>query len=302
MPPLSLEEITDILLKSAQIGSELCIAERSRCSLSFKPWDKTANLRVALASRIVTSADLAVQESVLKYLLDCGLQDFAIEAEEDTPFIRQFRGGSDAAKIFIDPIDGTLAYSLGCAHWDEVAAQSGFDEALRTQVRARTDSRMYGMVLGACVPGVGATAVCALPELGITYHALKGASFRNGVRFRYADSARPHLVAIGRRLLDPNGEASTPFAAARIPVRWFNGSSPGVLWHIFDGNCTGYANLSCGFDVQFAAIVAQSAGLLVTDRSGRSLSPPSAETIESVVFASSTEEKDEICGVMQQFP
>src|SRR5439155_8712229 len=106
------------------------------------------------------------------------------------------------------------------------------------------------MVLGACVPRQGIAAVCVLPEMGVTYRAVRYQAFRNDAGFHYVPRARPCRVAIGRRLLDPDGAAATPFAEAGLCVRWFNGSGPGVLWRIFEGDCTGYAGLNCGFDVQ----------------------------------------------------
>ena len=74
-----------------------------------------------------------------------------------------------------------------------------------------------------------------------------------------------------------------------------------MLWYIFEGDCTGYAGLHCGFDIQLASVVAQAAGLLVTDRSGRDFVARLNETVESLVLASSPEEKDRICNVLRQY-
>ena len=294
-------DITQALLRSASVGAEVSLAERSRSTIYFKASEKTSTPLVALASRVVTSADFAVQEAILQCLLDCGLRDCTIRAEEDTPSIGQFSRRNGAATIFIDPIDGSLAYAMGCPGWREMATAAGFDTELLEHASARTDRRLYGMALGALVAGPEIISVCVLPDLGITYHASRGVAFRNGTRLNYVPTVRPLRVAIGRRLLDPNGMAASPFAAAGIDVRWFNGSSPGVLWYIFERECTGYAGLHCGFDIQLASVVAQAAGLLVSDGSGRDFVLRLNETAESLVLASSLEERDRICSGMRRY-
>ena len=61
---------------------------------------------------IVTSADLEVQEFILKQLAESGLKECELVAEEDTPSKNLFSKESDYV-ITIDPIDGTLLYSQG---------------------------------------------------------------------------------------------------------------------------------------------------------------------------------------------
>jgi fructose-1,6-bisphosphatase/inositol monophosphatase family enzyme len=242
--------ITEALLKAAEIGARVCCQQRAKSSIYFKPIQNRASAVVALATSILTSADQEVQEVILQYLLDCGLSNCTIQAEEETPSLHKFNARSGTPTIFIDPIDGTLAYSMGCPNWEKSAMEAGFPKRLLTQTKAKLDPRFYGIVLGARVPESPLVAVCVLPELQITYYAMGGNAFRNGVPFRYSGSGRPRCIAIGRRLLDASGEAATPFAAAGIDVRWFTGSCPAILWHIFEGVCTGYAGLACAFDVQ----------------------------------------------------
>jgi fructose-1,6-bisphosphatase/inositol monophosphatase family enzyme len=249
----------------------------------------------------VTGADVASQEAILQFLLECGLQDATIRAEEDTPSLRRFRSRPGAPTVFVDPIDGTLAYSMGCPDWESRAADAGFEQRLLQQTKEKVDPRCYGIVLGALIPETVPIAIGVLPELQITYHAINGLAFRNGARFQYSAANRPSRVAIGRRLLDPSGESATPFVSAHINVRWFSGSSPAVLWHIFEGACTGYADLSCGFDAQLTAVIAQACGLLVSDRYGAQLKLDLNQTIDSIVYASSTEERDRVCNTLQTF-
>lgn len=174
---VEIETITDALLKAAGVGAKVCLRERLCCTVSLKPLGGLATPHVALASQIVTSADLAVQEAVLQCLLESGLQECAVDVEENTPSFRQFKPSDGAPTIFVDPIDGTLAYSIGCPGWEDVMARAGFPEILLEQTKLRTNPQLYGIVLGVSVPNSGIAAVCALPELGILFHALNDIAF-----------------------------------------------------------------------------------------------------------------------------
>ncbi len=166
MKSTTLETIAETLLKSVVIGGEVCRAERSRASVGFKSFEAALTLLACLASGTVTSADLAVQETILRFLLEQGFQDCAIQAEEDTPSLQYFTGDCTVATIYVDPIDGTLAYSMGCPGWQEAALSAGFNQEILVYSRERIDQQLYGMVLGAFVPGSGIAAVCVLPEVG----------------------------------------------------------------------------------------------------------------------------------------
>jgi len=297
---LTLDTVTEILLKSAAIGGEVCRTQRQHSSVCFKPSQEPSTSLVALACSIVTSADLIVQETILECLLAKGLEECAIQAEEDTPSLQRFGGNERLATLYVDPIDGTLAYSLGCPGWEEQALSAGFGRDVLTNTREGVDQRFYGVVLGAFVPGSGIAAVCALPELAVTYHGLHGLAFRNGTEVRPPVTSRASRVAIGRRLLDPNGMTSTPFANAGLPIRRFNASSPGVLWQLLEGACTSYAGVNCGYDMQLASVIASAAGFSASDRHGNALVPNLAGVVD-IVLASSEDEKERICDIMLQF-
>ena len=147
MKSLTLDTVTEILLKSAAIGGEVCRTQRPHSLVCFKPSQETSTSLVTLACNIVTSADLIVQETILESLLAHGLEDCAIQAEENTPSLQRFRGNERLATLYIDPIDGTLAYSLGCPGWEDQALSAGFSRELLANTREGVDQRFYGMVL-----------------------------------------------------------------------------------------------------------------------------------------------------------
>jgi hypothetical protein len=299
--PPAYDSIVEALLRAATLGARVAIEERSRAEIFFKPYETSARPVVALACSIVTNADLLVQEAILGSLLDFGLGECAVVAEEDTPSSGLFRPGDEAPVIFIDPIDGTLAYAIGCPGWEGRASSAGFPEALLRQTREKVDSSFYGMVLGALIPGSVPVAVCVLPEYGVVFHASQGIAYRDGVSFRYHRSGSPLRVSIGRRLLDADGDRSTPFASAGIDVSWFSGSSPAVLWRVFQDVCTAYADVDCGFDAQLSAVIARAAGLLVSNRDGDELVLDLHSTVDGIVFSSSTADRDQICAIMRSF-
>lgn len=299
--PPAHDSIVEALLRAGTLGARVALEERSRAEVSFKPYETSARPVVALACSIVTKADLLVQEAILRSLLDSGLGECAVVAEEETPSSSLFRPSDEAPVIFIDPIDGTLAYAIGCPGWEGRASAAGFRESLLRQTKEKVDSSFYGMVLGALIPGSAPVAVCVLPEHGVVFHASQGIAFRDGVSFRYHRSSSPLRVAIGRRLLDPDGDRSSPFASVGIDVSWFSGSSPAVLWRVFEDVCTAYADLDCGFDAQLSAVVARAAGLLVSNRNGDELVLNLHSTVDGIVFAPSTAERDQICAILQSF-
>jgi fructose-1,6-bisphosphatase/inositol monophosphatase family enzyme len=297
---MTMKYITDALLSAVCAGMKVCMDERSRCTVSFKPLHKVACPQVAIASQIVTSADLAVQEAILESLLNAGLGNCSLEAEEETPSVSRFTAGPNGCTIFVDPIDGTLTYSLGCAHWAEAAAQAGFSATVIEQTMLKTDPSLYGIVVGASVPDDGLVAICALPELGTVFHMSGDRVFRNGAPFKYSGAPKPTRIVIGRRLLDPDGN-SAPFAARGIEVRWFSGSAPGVLRWILEDDCTGYTGLECLFDIQLAALIARCLGFIVTDRRGRPFVPTLHGVVDGIVIASTADESAKIIEALQQY-
>jgi fructose-1,6-bisphosphatase/inositol monophosphatase family enzyme len=68
---------------------------------------------------IVTSADLEVQEFILKTLANSDLKNCEIIAEEDTPSKKLFAKKTDLV-ITVDPIDGTKAYATGKKYYSVI--------------------------------------------------------------------------------------------------------------------------------------------------------------------------------------
>src|SRR5438552_3147820 len=134
------DAIVEALLRAATVGARVAIEERPRAEVFFKPYETSTRPVVALACSIVTKADLLVQETILGSLLDSGLGGCAVVAEEDTPSYGLFRPRDDAAVIFVDPIDGTLAYAIRCPGWEGRAASAGFPESLLRQTKEKVDS------------------------------------------------------------------------------------------------------------------------------------------------------------------
>lgn len=298
---MNLKRITSALLRAARIGAEVSLNEQASSTVGFKASRHPSNFLVALGSRIVTSADYAVQEAILECLLDEGLEDCGVEAEENTRSLQRFRARAGAPIIFIDPIDGTLAFAMGCPRWESAAIEAGFPQDILDTVKSRLDSRFYGIVLGALVPGSSPIAVCVLPSLGITYHAVGETAYRNGQPLKLIEGRRTTSVAIDRRLVDADGVTASLFETAGIQVRAYTGSNPGTLWNIFEGDCTAYAGLVANFDAQLASIVARTAGLLIADRNGRDFVAELSGPVSGLVFASSAMERDQICAVLQRY-
>lgn len=72
-----------------------------------KPSEKSAE------SAALTAVDLATQDVILLQLL-AAAPHLAVDAEEDTTLVRRFANAPpEAALVVIDPVDGTLNYTLG---------------------------------------------------------------------------------------------------------------------------------------------------------------------------------------------
>ncbi|MBI5366022.1 MAG: hypothetical protein HZA54_03215 [Planctomycetes bacterium] len=295
------DRILRALLRATQLGAEAALSERAWATTSFKEAQSTVNLHAEMSRRIVTSGDTAVQEIILQHLLSADLRGCRVLAEEDTSSVREFRPAPGAPTIFIDPIDGTLTYAAGSLTWEDTAIGAGYAPAVVERVKALTDRRLFGMVLGATLPGGGLLSVCALPELGIVYHAADGKAFKNGAPYRHDRPPRPTRVVVGPRLLDSSGSRAQPFNEAKIETR-LSGSHPGALWRIFEEDCTAFAAISSAFDAQFASVVGRAAGLLVVDRQGRDFSPTDLiRRTDSIVMASAPDERDRLCTVLRRY-
>jgi fructose-1,6-bisphosphatase/inositol monophosphatase family enzyme len=298
---MHVEEITNVLSQAARLGAEVCVNERRTCTLSIKPPELDSPPHVALALQVVTSADLVVQEVILQHLLSHGLGRCALRAEEDTALVHKFVPSPGAPTIYVDPIDGTLAYCIGCDGWEGVATRAGFSDLVVQLTKARTDPRLYGIVLGASYPDSTVASVCCLPELGLFFQAVNGRAFLNDDPLGFDVKARPIRVAIGRRLLDAAGEGARHFTNAAMDVFWFCSSSPAVLYHLFEGNCTAYAGIDCAFDMQLATVIAQSGGLYAAARDGSPFAPDLLHHVPGIVIASSAEAAARIAAVMQYY-
>ncbi|NNL67503.1 MAG: hypothetical protein HKP30_14735, partial [Myxococcales bacterium] len=95
----------------------------------------------------LTVADTAAQEALLVPLLR-RFADVELEAEEDTESVRRF-SGRRAARIVIDPIDGTL----------------------RSYLHAQGP---YAVLAGLAIDDVYRAALVALPREGVFLHAIEG--------------------------------------------------------------------------------------------------------------------------------
>ena len=72
-----------------------------------------------IAGDIVTEADFAVQEFLLKEIAKTDLVNCHLLAEEDTPSTKEFKGKSDYY-LGIDPIDDTAIYASGGKHFSTI--------------------------------------------------------------------------------------------------------------------------------------------------------------------------------------
>jgi fructose-1,6-bisphosphatase/inositol monophosphatase family enzyme len=73
------------------------------------------------ATDIVTEADLATQESILKAMRSTALTGCRLLAEEDTESVQAFAA---ASKFYLglDPIDGTAVYARGAQHFSTIVS------------------------------------------------------------------------------------------------------------------------------------------------------------------------------------
>jgi|SRR5271157_963840 len=283
---LDLEVLADTFLRAADAVSQLMRDERLSATINFKDLNHLPRTARSMAQCIVTSADLNVQECVLCRLLDCGLANFAMVAEESTPSVAKFQSDSaSVGTLFLDPIDGTLTYAQGCLTFESAARKAGFSPETISSVQAQRDPRLYGFVLGAQIPQVGVVSVCSLPELGIVYHAINDHAFRQRLPLKCPPPPRTRCWVVSSSILDSPDSRSALSALEGICVRR-SGSNAAALWRLLEDNCSGYVAVNKPFDGQLAAVVARAAGLLVTDKDG---APFTAQRLrgceESLVWA-----------------
>lgn len=100
------------------------------CEMQAKAQDSRKN-DGTLEISIVTDADLAVQEYILKAMLQTDLKKCHIIAEEDTPSVSKFTNELDYY-ITVDPIDGTSNYAAGRPYFAVIIALRTKKEQLYT--------------------------------------------------------------------------------------------------------------------------------------------------------------------------
>jgi fructose-1,6-bisphosphatase/inositol monophosphatase family enzyme len=293
-----LSVLADALLRAAEAASHVMRDQRITATIGFKNLDNFSRTSRTLAECIVTSADLAVQECVLEQLLDFGLGDFAIMAEESTASVEKFQSGSASiGTLFLDPIDGTLTFALGCSSFESAARKAGFSSDTITRTQEQRDPRMYGLVLGAQIPQLGVVSVCTLPELGIVYHAINDEAFRQRVTLKCPPPPLKSNWVVSSSILDSPDSGSALWALEGISIRR-SGSNPAALWHVLEDNCSGYVAVRKPFDGQLASVIARAAGLLVTDKDG---APFTAQHLrgceESLIWAFTQTELKRLSGI-----
>ncbi|MBI3273100.1 MAG: hypothetical protein HYZ53_29190 [Planctomycetes bacterium] len=304
--PIDVQKLVQVLLEAARAAGEAAADERTFATVSFKPAATGANPHALMSRRILTSGDFAAQEAVLARFLAAGLRECKVHAEEESPSLAEFRPRNGAPVLFVDPIDGTLSYAVGTMAWEDTAIGVGFAADAVARIKSRIDPKLYGVVLGAQVPGVklpgaGLVSVCALPALGIVYHSVGGRAFRNGRPLRVAGGDRPSRVVLAPRLLDLDGNRASHFDAARLPYR-VAASHPSTLWRLFEGDTTAYAGLANAFDGQLASEIAAAAGLVVSDRRGRDFFPADlTRRADSLILATSPEERNRVAAVLRLY-
>jgi len=116
-------------------------------------------------SAALTAVDLATQDVILHQLW-AAAPHIRVDAEEDTELVARFHDApSDAPLVVIDPVDGTLNYTLG--------------------------SQDYAVMGALIIAGFYEAAVVAFPAHGELYSAIRG----QGVWVERALGAREPLVA-----------------------------------------------------------------------------------------------------------
>lgn len=93
------------------IALEPVIKRAGKLALQLRPNVKTHNKHQTgiRAVDIVTAADVAVQEAILKEMAKTDLAECKLIAEEDTSSVAKFRG-TNGLTLTLDPIDGTIWY------------------------------------------------------------------------------------------------------------------------------------------------------------------------------------------------
>jgi len=78
-------------------------------------------------------------------------------------------------------------------------------------------------------------------------------------------------------------------------------SSPAMLWHLMRGECSAYAAIRCGFDIQLAALLAQAAGMVVTDHRGRPFFPDFYNGVDGIIVGRSQDDIATIVAILRNY-
>jgi fructose-1,6-bisphosphatase/inositol monophosphatase family enzyme len=132
-------------------------------------------------SAALTAVDLAAQDVILHQLW-AAAPELRVDAEEDTELVSRFAdAASDAPLVVIDPVDGTLNYTLG--------------------------SQDYAVMGALLVRGFYEAAVVAFPAYGELYAAIRGAGAwverSGGVRERLVAPPPNQRVLVSPRVPEP---------------------------------------------------------------------------------------------------
>jgi len=193
----------------------------------------------------LTLADTAAQEAVLVPLLE-HFPWVSVEAEEDTDSVTAFAGNDPAARVVIDPIDGTL----------------------HSYLERRGP---YACMVGLALRGRYEAALVALPREGLFFDAVRG-----GCAFRTRPRGEPHSwraeASSGARVLvshempeavvarlEANGFAVSFACGGAISVApLLPGVRAGLRWHADRISIRGRIGL----------VVARAGGAVVLDEHG----------------------------------
>lgn len=290
----SIEKVAQTALRATKRAAIVSQKLRDKVEVSFKA-PKGKSLYTRIASGVVTNVDLKVQEVILKTFLSAGFNSCEVVAEEDTPSIERFARAS-SSRLFIDPIDGTLAYIWGNASAREVVAREFGEEGVRI-VDAHSDPNNYGIVIGfeennKCVFGV-----CALPARGIVYHAAKNSGlFRNGQPF--SPQLRSDRRIISRSAFPP--EVFEAYSSAGYSHRFTN-CAPSNLFLLFEGDHRAFVTTKIDYPWQIQAFIAREAGINVTDVFGNEfLTDNMKEDKPSLILSKDRAATVELGGIIQR--
>lgn len=164
------ERFVDCLLPAFEQAAAIATSLQGRVANQPKSGEQS-EVKAAL-----TVADTAVQEALLVPLL-AEFRDALLEAEEDTASVPLFSAREDAARIVIDPIDGTYRHYL-------------------------LDEGPYSILAGLAVSARYVASLVALPKEGLLFYAVAGDGARLADLGEGWSAAHPRPATLARRAED----------------------------------------------------------------------------------------------------